>query len=174
MSSSGLFLLTYGVLHKSKIWCSMEYSMGQIFGALWSASKWTLEVAFYCPSKDTRSKDNLVDGKKVKWRNKPKFTISNNRKITDMFTRVARTPARDPAPEAARNPDRDPLLRECAQNDTEYCRLPKGRFRKEVSTLTNCDTTQPMQPQLLQEHKLEDNHHPKLYPIYHLLDGPLD
>ena len=87
-------------------------------------------ILTYPRSKDnhTRSKDNPVDGKKVKWRNKPKFTLSNNRKVTDMFTRVARTPARDPVPEPARNPDRDPLLREGVQNDTENCPLPKGRF----------------------------------------------
>ena len=47
MNFSVLILLPYGVLHQSKIWCHMEYSMGQIFGALWSASKLTLKVSFY-------------------------------------------------------------------------------------------------------------------------------
>ena len=39
----------YGVLHGAIIWCHMEYSMGQIFEAIWSASKWTPVVSFYCP-----------------------------------------------------------------------------------------------------------------------------
>ena len=46
MNSRGFILLPYEVLHKSKLWCPMEYSMGKIFGPLWSASKWTLEACF--------------------------------------------------------------------------------------------------------------------------------
>ena len=48
LNSIGQFLLSCGVLHKSIFYDPMEYSICQLFNAVWSASFSTPLVNFYC------------------------------------------------------------------------------------------------------------------------------
>ena len=131
-------------------------------------------------SKDdnTKTEDNPVVGKKRKYKPKPKFNPRTDRKISDMFARCARTPARATTPETARTPDRNPVLREgldtdkCGQPDKE--RLQNERIENEGCTLANCDCIQMRLSQPKPVPSVAENHQPRLSPDYHHLDGQLD